>query len=93
LFVGTLGLRRFTPQALEYLATIPTITLDAPSAQIPWTPTVRFTTATYGIHSQGTGYRMDEVPIPLKAVLPTSYPTDADVLQRLSPLRVREFFA
>lgn len=93
LFVGTHGLRRFSPPALEYLTTIPTITLDAPTAQIPWTPTVRFTTATYGIHSPGTGYRMDEVPIPLKAVLPTSYPTDGDVLQRLSPLRVSEFFA
>ena len=31
----------------------------------------------------GTAYRMDEMPIPLRAVLPTPYPTDADVLQAI----------
>lgn len=85
LFVGTHGLKRFTPQALEYLREIPTITLDSPLAELPWAPTVHFTTATYGIHQSGTGYRMDEIPIPLKAILPTSYPSDEDVLRRLFP--------
>ena len=43
-------------------------------------PTVRITTAVYGVHLPGTAYRMDEVPIPLRAVLPASYPSDAEVL-------------
>lgn len=85
LFVGTHGLRRFTPTAVEYLRMIPTIMLDSPTMQTPWTPSVRFTTATYGIHSEGTGYRMDEVPIPLKAILSTTYPTDAELLKRMTP--------
>jgi formylmethanofuran dehydrogenase subunit B len=83
LFVGTHGLRRFTPLALKHLRGIPTIVLDSPTAELPFTPTIRFTTATYGIHSSGTAYRMDEIPIPLKAVLPSRYLTDADVLSQL----------
>jgi formylmethanofuran dehydrogenase subunit B len=31
----------------------------------------------------GTAYRMDDVPIPLRAVLPTEYPSDAEVLDRI----------
>ena len=83
LLVGTHGLRRFTPLALNYLSGIPTIVLDAPGAELSFTPTVRFTTSTYGIHAPGTAYRMDEIPIPLKAMLPPRYPTDADVLSQL----------
>jgi formylmethanofuran dehydrogenase subunit B len=41
---------------------------------------VQFTTAIYGVHAPGTAYRMDEVPIPLRKVLDTHYPTDAEVL-------------
>lgn len=84
LFVGTHGLKRFSPEAIAHLRKIPTIMLDSPSAELPWTPTVRLTTSTYGIHTAGTGYRMDEIPIPLKAILPTNYPTDASILRRLS---------
>ena len=43
-------------------------------------PTVRFTTAVYGVHRPGTAYRMDEIPIPLRGFLPTDYPSDYDVL-------------
>jgi formylmethanofuran dehydrogenase subunit B len=65
------------------LSTIPTIALDYPlgGASIPFA--VRFTTAVYGIHRAGTAYRMDEVPIPLRPVLTTHYPSDADVLQSI----------
>ena len=42
---------------------------------------VRFTTAVYGVHRTGTAYRMDEVPIPLRAVLPSDAPSDEEVLQ------------
>jgi formylmethanofuran dehydrogenase subunit B len=62
------------------LKRIPTIFLDYPNVSCPFTPTVRFTTAIYGIHTRGTAYRMDEVPIPLKAILPATYATDHAVL-------------
>ena len=80
LFVGSHGIQRFSDAARSHLAKIPSIVLDAPVADVPIRPTVRFTTAIYGVHAAGTAYRMDEVPLPLKAFLPSDYPTDADVL-------------
>jgi formylmethanofuran dehydrogenase subunit B len=80
LFVGSHGINRFSPAARSFLNEIPTIVLDSPVADLPIQPTVRITTAIYGIHAAGTAYRMDEIPLPLKGFMPSDYPTDADVL-------------
>jgi formylmethanofuran dehydrogenase subunit B len=45
---------------------------------------VSFTTAVYGVHRRGTAYRMDGVPIPLRAVLDSSLPSDAEVLMAIN---------
>ena len=78
----------FPPAALDHLRRIPVIALDPPgAASVP--AAVRFTTAVYGVHRTGTAYRMDEVPIPLRVLLPTEYPSDGEVLgevlRRVSP--------
>ncbi len=83
LLVGSFGVRRFTPTAIAHLKSIPTIVLDPPTMESRTPPTVRFTTAIPGVHRRGTVYRMDEVPIPLRTLLPSPYPSDADVLQAL----------
>lgn len=89
LLVGSEGVHEMSPSARNYLSTIPTIVLDHPTIQSAITPTVRFTTAVYGIHLPGTAYRMDEIPIPLRSVLPAKYPSDEAVLTgiegRLAP--------
>jgi formylmethanofuran dehydrogenase subunit B len=74
---------RFSPAARERLAGLPTVVLDYPTVESATPPTVRFTTAAYGVHLPGTAYRMDEVPVPLRAFLPAEYPSDADVLTAL----------
>jgi formylmethanofuran dehydrogenase subunit B len=83
LLLGSEGVAAFSPLALDHLRQIPTIALDYPTVASAIPPTVRFTTAVYGIHRPGTAYRMDEIPIPLRAFLPTDYPTDAEVLTRI----------
>jgi formylmethanofuran dehydrogenase subunit B len=83
LLVGGQGLRRFVLEALAALRRVPTILLEAPTLTSLVPPTVRFTTAVYGVHLPGTAYRMDEVPIPLRPILPAHYPSDAGVLRRL----------
>jgi formylmethanofuran dehydrogenase subunit B len=83
LFVGSHGIARFSAAARSHLREIPTIVLDSPGAEVLIQPTVRFTTAIYGIHAAGTAYRMDEVPIPLRAVMPGEFPTDATVLTEI----------
>jgi formylmethanofuran dehydrogenase subunit B len=81
--VGSQGIRRFEPDAVAALLRVPTIVLDGPDTLAPFVPTVRFTTAVPGVHLAGTAYRMDEIPIPLRAVLPAKYPSDAVVLAAL----------
>ena len=83
LFVGSEGVKEMSSQAKEHLRRIPTITLDHPTIPSAILPTVRFTTAVHGIHLPGTAYRMDEVPIPLRAILPATYPSDAKVLDMI----------
>ncbi len=71
------------PDAQTTLRNIPVILLDAPTGKLPFVPAVRFPTAVYGIHRQGTAYRLDEVAIPLRILLPTSCPSDAEVVSTL----------
>lgn len=94
LLVGSEGIAPLSALAKDHLARIPTIVLDYPHvdgaidtqlapAGGPWRPTVRFTTAIYGIHREGTAYRMDEVPIPLRRVINSPYDSDGDVLRAI----------
>ena len=80
LIVGGDTAADFPPVAMAHLDAIPTILLDPPGAGTALRPAVKFTTAVYGVHRPGTAYRMDEIPIPLKVVLPTDYPSDGEVL-------------
>ncbi len=83
LLVGSYGARRFTPDAQRRLCQLPTIVLDPVVEIQDFRPTVLFRTGVYGIHFQGTAYRMDEVPIPLRHCLPPRGPFDAEILQQL----------
>jgi formylmethanofuran dehydrogenase subunit B len=80
LIVASETLNWLSPMAVDHLRRIPTVILDPPGVESAVAATVRFRTATPGIHLDGTAYRMDGVPVPLRAVLPTPYPTDQQVL-------------
>jgi formylmethanofuran dehydrogenase subunit B len=84
LLVGGEGVRSLSRAAVAHLREIPAVVLDSPEADVSFVPAVRFTTAVYGVHVPGTAYRMDEVPVPLRAVLPATYPADHDVLTRIA---------
>jgi formylmethanofuran dehydrogenase subunit B len=86
--LGSEGVASLSPDAIAGLSRIPIIAIDYPLPQTGLersglSPAVSFTTDIYGIHRPGTAYRMDEVPIPLKAVLPSHYPSDAEVLDAI----------
>ena len=80
LLVGSEAVAELSPTAQRALGQIPTIALDYPNQRPGLDATVQFTTAIYGIHAPGTAYRMDEVPIPLRQLLPARYPLDDQVL-------------
>ena len=81
--VGSEGVGRFSKSAVDRLRRIPTIALDYPTVESFISPTVRFTTAVYGVHQPGTAFRMDGIPIRLRSFLPTDYPSDSDVLKAI----------
>lgn len=83
LLVGAETVPYFSEAAQEHLRAIPTIVLDYPGAALDFVPTVRFTTSVYGLNSPGTVYRMDNVPVSLKALRSSDTPTDEDILMRL----------
>jgi formylmethanofuran dehydrogenase subunit B len=80
LLVGSEAVADFPAAARDHLRRIPVIRLDSPGVDANVSAAVRFTTAVYGVHRAGTAYRMDEVPIPLRVLLPTDYPSDGEVL-------------
>src|SRR4051812_19720314 len=69
---------------IDHLARIPTIVLDPKVTHTSRVARVHITTAVTGISAPGTAYRMDEIPLPLRPILTSPYPTDEDVIRRIN---------
>lgn len=69
--------------AIDHLARVPTIVLDPHVTHTSRLAKVHITTAPAGISAPGTAYRMDEIPMPLRPALESSYPTDEEVTRRI----------
>ncbi len=85
LIVASDPVSHFPQRSVEYLASIPMVTID-----LHWTPTTELSDvvipcAIAGIEYEGTAYRMDTVPIKLRKVLdpPEGILTDEEILKRL----------
>ncbi|WP_425616187.1 formylmethanofuran dehydrogenase subunit B [Anatilimnocola sp. NA78] len=81
--------------ARQHLATIPTIALQSLDTPSSLSSTVVFNVAASGIEVPGplspsTMYRLDDVPLPLRAVLTSPLPSDRDLLARIEQ-RLKEF--
>jgi formylmethanofuran dehydrogenase subunit B len=83
LLVGSETLSWLSPEAIGRLRQIPLVVLDPPGVESVVNAMVRIRTAIPGVHVAGTAYRMDGVPVPLRAVLPTHYPSDQAVLSSI----------
>jgi formylmethanofuran dehydrogenase subunit B len=69
------------PQAaIDHLERIPHVVIDRARACRRASARVHFTAATPGIDSAGTAYRMDKVPLPIRAAVGAAYATDEDIL-------------
>ena len=68
---------------IDHLAKVPTIVLDPKVTHTSRIARVHITTAVTGISAPGTAYRMDEIPMPLRPILKSPYPTDEEVLRRI----------
>jgi len=69
--------------AVEHLDTIPHVVIDRAGASRRAKARVQFVTASPGINTPGTAYRMDWVPVSMRAALPSPGPSDEEVLGRI----------
>ena len=79
----------FPKKAIEHLKNIPVITLDTKCTETSELSHVAFRTATYGINTSGTVYRMDDVPITLRPAFDSPFPEDEEILKSIKK-RVHE---
>ena len=80
LVVGSDPLEHLPPPAAERLRAIPVVSVDALDTATADAARVAFTTAAPGVHRPGVVHRLDGVPVPLRALLESSRPSDEEVL-------------
>jgi formylmethanofuran dehydrogenase subunit B len=83
LAIGGEWFEELPARAQQHLARIPVIVLESYNEDPPHGMAVFFRTALFGINATGTVYRMDGVPLPLRTVLPSSYPSDVEILRAI----------
>lgn len=65
------GAHASVPPALQkQLAAVPVVAVGPRASEAPFTARVAIDTGIAGIHEAGLGYRMDDIPLPLRAVVP-----------------------
>jgi formylmethanofuran dehydrogenase subunit B len=70
--------------AAERLRAIPVVTIDAIDTATARAARIAFTTGAPGVHEPGVVHRLDGVPIPLRALLESTCPSDRDVLTAIA---------
>jgi formylmethanofuran dehydrogenase subunit B len=85
LVVASDPVAHFPKGAVENLVRNPLIVIDSETSATSLMADVAFPSAVAGIEAEGTAYRMDKVPIPLKEVVkpPKGVPSDQQILQRI----------
>ncbi|MBT5375097.1 MAG: formylmethanofuran dehydrogenase subunit B, partial [Rhodospirillaceae bacterium] len=79
----------FPQPAIDHMKKIPVIALDPKESYTTKLAKVAFTTATYGINTPGTVYRMDGVALTLRPAFESPYPSDQEILTAIKK-RTRE---
>jgi formylmethanofuran dehydrogenase subunit B len=82
--VGFDALRDLPSRAADHLRHIPTIVVDPRATETAAAARVAFATAAGGVHREGTAHRMDGVPVPLRAPLPSDRAGDREVLAAIA---------
>lgn len=84
LVVGSDPLAHLPQPAAQHLRAIPVVSVDVHGTATADAARVAFTTAAPGVHWPGVVHRLDGVPVPLRALLESSRPSDEDVLQAIA---------
>jgi formylmethanofuran dehydrogenase subunit B len=75
--------------ATAALGRIPTVLIGPRASRAPFAPRVAIDTGIAGIHEDGTGYRLDEIPLPLRPPLPGARSASGTLHVLLTALHAR----
>jgi formylmethanofuran dehydrogenase subunit B len=84
LVVGSDPVEHLPPAAAERLRAIPVVSVDPRDTATAGAARIAFTTAASGVHRAGVVHRFDGVPVPLRALLASSRPSDDEVLAAIA---------
>lgn len=73
----------FPAKMAEHLRSIPMIAIDPKESETTKVATVVIPTAQAGVATGGMTYRMDHIPMVMKKVVDSPYPSDAEVLEQI----------
>lgn len=83
LIIGADPASSFPADALDGLRRIPSVVFDPRRSATAELARVHIVCATTGIDAAGTAYRMDKIPLPVRAPLNSSRPTDEFLLREI----------
>ncbi len=83
LIVAGDAIGNFPAKTAEHLQSIPMIAIDPKESETTKVATVVIPTAQAGIAAGGMLYRMDHIPLVMKKVVDSPYPSDREVLDRI----------
>ena len=83
LVIGADAIGNFPAKAALHLKSIPLIAIDPKESETTKVATVVIPTAQAGVAADGVSYRMDHIPLPMKKVVESPYPSDREVLDRI----------
>ena len=74
----------FPAKAAEHLKSIPLIAVDPKESETTKVAKVVIPVAQAAVAAPGVAYRMDHIPLPMKKVVDSPYPSDRELLDRLT---------
>lgn len=83
LIIAADAVGNFPAAVADHLRQIPTVVLDPKESETTRIATVVIPTAQAGVAADGTAYRMDHIPLPMKKVIDSPFPPDREVLEQL----------
>ncbi|MEK7283653.1 MAG: formylmethanofuran dehydrogenase subunit B, partial [Acidobacteriota bacterium] len=83
LIIGADAVGNLPKQAAAHITSIPLICVDPKESETTRVAKIVIPAAQAGVAATGVAYRMDHIPLPLKKVVDSPYPSDRDILDRI----------
>ena len=83
LIIAADAIGNFPAKAAQHLKSIPLIAVDPKESETTKVARVVIPAAQAAVAAEGVAYRMDHIPLPLKKVVDSPYPSDREILDRI----------